>query len=104
MVVSELKKRLDEIAWQEQVEHELSDRGSSSSPPDLGRIGELLRTLAEAVDVTLLDAIEKEEGYLVWALRLAPFVDPAHAKQRARPYLRSENFHVRYWARTIERL
>jgi len=98
MQLAELRRRLDRIAWHEQVEHEIADRPTVAAPPDLAAIGGELQALAAAVDGTLLDALEREEGYLVWALRLAPFVEPVQARRRAEPYLDSEDRRVRYWA------
>jgi hypothetical protein len=100
MLLSEFKTRLDEIAWHEQIEHELSER-VAASPPDLDRIEAELRALAASVDSALLDTLEQEAGYLIWALRLAPFVEPARAQQRARPYIDSPNWRVRTWARRV---
>lgn len=101
MLISELKKRLDEIAWHEQVERELSERPSVRSAPAPALIEEALRELAASVNGALFDALERENGYLVWFLRLVPFVEPAHAQERVRPYLDSTNWHVRHWARAI---
>ena len=103
MLIAEIKQRLDEIAWHEQVEHEMSERPALASSPALTLIDAELRALAASADEALLDALEKEEGYLIWALRLAPFVEPAKAMQRARPYLDSTNWNVRHWAREIAR-
>lgn len=97
MTLAELTKRLDEIAWHEQVEGELRER-----KPDLtSEIDDELRALASRVDSPLLDALEREEGYLVWTLRLAPFVERRRARERARRYVDNPNWHVRHWARAI---
>jgi hypothetical protein len=100
MLLSELEKRLDEIAWHEQIEHELSER-VAMSPPDFEQIEAELRTLAASVDSPLLDALEQRQGYLIWVLRLAPFVEPDRAQQRARPYIDSAHWRTRYWARRV---
>lgn len=94
MTIGDLKKRLDEIAWHEQVEGELRER----TGPLTSTIEAELRALASHVDSAMLDALEQEEGYLVWTLRLAPFVEHTRASERAKRYLDSPNWHVRYWA------
>ena len=101
MLVSELKKRLDVIAWHEQVEQEMSERPAVASPANPGLTDAELLALAKSVDGALLDSLEKEEGYLVWTLRLAPLVEPTRAKQRAQPYVDSTNWRLRHWARQI---
>jgi hypothetical protein len=100
MTLLELEKRLDEIAWHEQVESELRERAAGSHPPP-SEIEAELRALASHVDPSMLDALEKEEGYLVWTLRLAPFVEHARAGERAKRYIDSPNWHVRHWARAV---
>jgi hypothetical protein len=95
VTIGDLEKRLDEIAWHEQVESELRERAGAL----ISEIDAELRALASHVDSSMLDALEQEEGYLVWTLRLAPFVEHARARERATRYLDSPNWHVRYWAR-----
>ena len=97
----ELKHRLDAIGWEEQVELELAERAATLGPPDLERIDSRLCVLAESVDVALLDALEKEDGYLVWVLRLIPSVQFAETELRARRYVNDPNWRVRYWARRL---
>jgi hypothetical protein len=98
----ELKDRLDRIAWHEQVDGELRERRSAdSSPPSPGATDGELRALAEEADARLLDALEREPGYLVWALRLAAFVEPDLAPQRARRYIGDPDWTVRHWASAI---
>lgn len=97
MTLAELEKRLDEIAWHEHVEHELRERGAEA----VSEIEATLRALASQIDASMLDALEREEGYLVWTLRLAPFVDLDRARERAKRYVDSSNWHVRHWARAV---
>ena len=100
LTLAELEARLDRIAWHEQVERELRERAPPPRPagPEIERE---LRACAASVDSALLDTLENEDGYLVWALRLALFVEPARAKRRARRHLDSADWEVRCWARTI---
>jgi hypothetical protein len=102
--IDELKQQLNAIAWQEQVEAELGERPSIESPADPSVVEVQLRTLAAFVDEAMLDELEREAGYLVWCLRLAPFVDRAAAKQRAQRHVHSTNWHLRHWARRIAAL
>lgn len=57
-----------------------------------------LRALASELDAATLDELEREEGYLVWTLRLAPLVEHDRARARAQRYLDNPNWHVRHWA------
>jgi len=93
--------RIDEIAWHEQVDRELSESKAPAYEFSPTRIETELRGLGSGLDAALLDALENEEGYLVWALRLSPFVHLAHPKERARAHLNSPDWEVRYWARKI---
>lgn len=102
MTLAELEKRLDEIAWNEQLEHEISERPSVASPPDLEQIDARLRALAALLDSRLLDALERADGYLAWTLRLARFVDPDRGVARSRRYLEHANWSVRHWARVAQ--
>jgi hypothetical protein len=99
--MADLRQRLDRIAWHEQVERELADRPAVAVPPDLAAIDAELQALAVGLDSTLLDALEREDGYLVWALRLAPFVESVDAPRRAGPHIDSQEWRVRYWARRV---
>ncbi|MBA8889968.1 hypothetical protein FHW12_004215 [Dokdonella fugitiva] len=103
MRLDELTRRLDAIAWHEQVEHTLAERTAPAAVPDHAMVERELGTLAGEVDRALLDALEAEDGYLIWALRLAAHIDPAAARERARAYCDSSNARVRYWARRIAR-
>jgi hypothetical protein len=100
MLLHELQKQLDAIGWKEQMEFELSEQ-PGSSPADIEWIESQIRALGESIDVTLLDALEKEDGYLVWALRLSPAVKNAAPEFRARKYVDDPNWRVRYWARKL---
>lgn len=101
MQIDDLKQRLNAIAWQEQIEAELSERPSIGSPADPSLVEGQLRALAASVDEALLDELEREAGYLIWCLRVAFFVDPAAAKQRAQRHVNSTNWRLRHWARCI---
>jgi hypothetical protein len=79
VTLDELKQRLDTIAWQEQVEAELSEKPSLASPPDLSLVDQALRALALQLGAGQLDQLEGEAGYLVWCLRLAAYGDPVAA-------------------------
>ena len=95
MTIEELKQHLDAIAWDEQVESELREQVSH---PIASETDGKLRALAAHVDSALLDVLEREEGYLVWTLRLAPFVEHARARDRAQRHLDDPDWTVRQWA------
>lgn len=101
MRLDALTRRLDAIAWHEQVEHALAERTAPAVAPDFDAIERELRTLATHVDRDLLDALLAEDGYLAWALRLAVHVDPAFARERASAHCNSGDARLRYWARRI---
>jgi hypothetical protein len=69
--------------------------------PDHALVERELAALATQVDRALLDALEAEDGYLVWALRLGAHVDPTAARERARTCCDSGSARLRYWARRI---
>jgi hypothetical protein len=101
MTAEELKERLDELSWQEQMEFEMSERDVQVSDTMMRDLESNIRELAKHVTPTLLDALEHEAGYLVWALRLSRFVHGDNPAVRGRRYLRHQDSAVRYWARTI---
>jgi hypothetical protein len=101
MGLPELMRRIDEIAWHEQIEHTLAERRAPVAAPDLAAIESKLQALAAHVDGDLLRALQHEQGYLVWALRLAPWVEPLQARQLAREHVDSSDARVRFWARQV---
>ena len=100
MLVGELKRRLDVIAWHEQVEQELGER-ALASPADAALVEAELAALAGSVDSALLDLLEREPGYGVWTLRLAALVEPEKARQRALRHVDDANWRLRHWARLL---
>jgi hypothetical protein len=112
MTIRELTRRLDEIAWHEQVETELHERAQKARPRSTtttattttnDRVEAELRRLGSEIDAPLLDALEGEAGYLIWALRLAPCVEHGRARERAERYVDSPSWNVREWARAVAR-
>jgi hypothetical protein len=100
MHLGELKRRLDQIAWHEQVEQEMGER-ALGSPADPALVETELIALAGSVDSALLDALEREGGYVVWTLRLAAIVEPAGVQQRALRHVDDANWRLRHWARLL---
>jgi hypothetical protein len=96
MDLDELKAALDQVAWREQVEDEVAERDPASW--DDTEIVAALRRLAEEVGPALLDELERSPGYMVWALRLSPWVPGAHSRARALRHLDSADGEIRYWA------
>src|SRR5262245_23325511 len=96
-----VKKRLNAIGWQEQVDAEIAERPSIAAPVDRSFVDARLRELAHSVDQELLDQLEREPGYEIWTLRLAAFFDETTAKQRAPRHLERPNWRLRHWARLI---
>ena len=102
MRLEELTERLDAIAWHEQTDRELQERPGTAHAPPTGVEPEL-RALAAQLDSRALDALERTDGYLVWALRLAPFIEPGAAAERAARHLDDPEWDVRHWARALVR-
>jgi len=102
MQLREVTERLDAIAWHEQTDRELRERPGTADTPAAGVEPEL-RALAAQLDRRALDALERTDGYLVWALRLAPFVEHGAAAERAARHLDDPDWDVRHWARALVR-
>lgn len=101
MGIDDLKRRLNAIAWQEQVEAELGEKPSLAAPADPSLVDQALRELAQQLSARQLDELEQEAGYLVWCLRLASYGDPAAARRRALRHLDDSNWRTRHWAQRL---
>lgn len=97
ITIAELISRLDAIGWEEQMDFEAGEKGLA--PP--GQHDTRLDALAVALTSAGLDALEREPGYLVWALRLAPKVRGGDASRRAERHAAHPDRNVRYWAERI---
>jgi len=97
MTRRELMAALDDIGWAEQATFEASERPDVPEDLDSGA-EERLRELARSVTPVMLDQLERQPGYLVWALRLSPLVAGDASRARAERHAADRNAHVRYWA------
>lgn len=97
MSLQELKDALDSVAWDEQMDFEQGERDPEHSRHGL-EVEEALRSLGRRVTPPLLDALEREVGYVLWALRLSPYVRGAQASTRASRWLNAADPALRYWA------
>jgi len=101
MTFEELKERLNQLSWEEQMEFELSERGAPDSIDSTVERG--IQELARQVTPSLLDQLELDGGYAVWSLRLSPHVPGDSPARRARRFLHHADSNVRYWATELIR-
>jgi hypothetical protein len=101
MTVEQLKATLDEFSWDEQMEFEMSERDEQSASAMMAEIESRLAALGKELTPGLLDALEQDSGYLVWALRLSPHVPGDIPSGRGRRYLGHPDRNVRYWAEIV---
>lgn len=103
MTLDELKERLNDLSWEEQMEFEMSERGPHGSTDATRGIERGVQELARQVTPSLLDQLEQDGGYDVWSLRLSPHVPGDSPARRARRFLHHADASVRYWATEIIR-
>jgi|SRR2546423_1354213 len=103
MTVEELKEKLNDLSWEEQMEFEMSERGAQDSTDAMQEIERKMRELARQVTPPLLDQLEQDGGYVVWSLRLSPHVPGDSPARRGRRFLHHADRSVRYWAAEIIR-
>lgn len=101
MTVHALKERLNELAWTEQVNFELSERHPGASSSSEKEFGQRIRELGQRLSPAMLDALERQEGYLTWVLRLSPYVPGDDADKRAKRHAEHRDSQVRFWANQI---
>ena len=105
MTVNELKQVLNNMAWEEQIEFEMSERDCTQFSERPAALERKVRQVARNLNSTLLDELQQDEPYVVWALRLSPHVPGDHALERARPFLQHPDGDIRYWAvRIVEHI
>ena len=94
-----LREKLDELAWDEQMAFEMSERHPDDSwEEDQRALETKIRRLASNLRLADLDALENEPGYQIWALRLSPYVSGDDSIARARRLKNSDEARVRQWA------
>jgi len=103
MTVAELKERLNDLSWEEQMEFEMSERGAQGSTDATREIERGVRELARQLTPSLLDQLEQDGGYVVWSLRLSQHVPGDSPSRRAQRFLHHADAGVRYWAAEIIR-
>jgi hypothetical protein len=101
MNIKELIERLDDLSWQEQMNFEMSERNSEYAHQTALDIEGAIRKIASETTSILLDQLEQEEEYVVWALRLSPHVSGDKPSERGKPYLKHSDSNVRFWAELI---
>lgn len=99
MDIGELSEKLDDLAWDEQMAFEMSERNPDAWQEDQRELETKIRRLAESLALADLDALENEPGYEIWSLRLSPFVPGADPIARAHRLSANEDERVRQWAR-----
>ena len=105
MSVSELKEILDRLAWQEQVDFEMSERDCDQISERTHALESQISEIARGLSPSLLNELQQDDGYVAWALRLSPYVPGDRQRDRARLYFQHPAATVRFWAnRIIERM
>jgi hypothetical protein len=101
MDLSELKKALKDLGWQEQMNFEIGERYPQESEAMEKRTNLAIQELAKKITPELLNALEEDNSYLVWVLRLSPFVPGDLPAVRAQRYLNHPKYEVSAWAESI---
>jgi hypothetical protein len=101
MNLQELIERIDDLSWQEQMEFEMSERDSQYAQWTATEIEHIIQEVASETSPGLLDQLELEEAYIVWALRLSLHVRDDNPLRRGHRYMEHPNSNVRYWANRI---
>ncbi len=104
MTVDELKERLNDLAWNEQMDFEMSERFSETSADGMEETERKIHRLAKKLTATLVDQLEQDEGYVVWALRLSTYVPGDVPAERAQRFRHHPDSTVRYWANKITQM
>lgn len=98
MTLDELKERLNELAWDEQMDFEMSERHPETSAEEMEAIERKIKKLAKKLTTRLVDQLEQDEGYVAWALRLSAHVPGDMFAERAQRFTHHPDTNVRYWA------
>jgi hypothetical protein len=101
VTLNKLKKILNDLSWDEQMEFEMSERDPNSSQNMREKINQKIRELAVQLTPSLLDILEQDKGYLVWVLRLSPHVPGDAPKKRAQRFVNHQDSEVRFWANKL---
>lgn len=104
MTLDKLKERLNELSWEEQMNFEMSERYPENFEDVTAITEHKIQELAQLLTPSLLDSLEREEGYIAWVLRLSPYVPDDSSLQRGQRFLYNPDSRVRYWASEIIRI
>jgi hypothetical protein len=101
MTLEKTIEALNRLAWQEHVAFEVSE-DSPGEPSELeDNITGGLHRIGQTVTPDILDALQREPGYTVWALRLSPHVAGDQSRTRASGFIQHPDSSVRFWAAEI---
>lgn len=100
MNLNELKARLNQIAWDEQTNFEVSERYPEEND-DEDAVEDQLRELGHQLTPSILNDLEQDYGYITWVLRLSPFVPSDEPRRRAKQFINHQDSQVRYWAQSF---
>jgi hypothetical protein len=103
VTLRELQDALDVIGWEEFYAVRSYDDHPERNVGLTPSIGRRLESLAEGIDAKLVTELAHTPGYLVWALRLCPYVIDANCDALAYEFRDSTEYSVRYWARRLLR-
>jgi hypothetical protein len=103
MTLDELKEKLNDLAWEEQMEFEMSERHSEFSEEMMQKIQDYIHEIAQQITPRLLDMLEQEKGYIIWVLRLSPYVRGDDPISRGRRFIHHPDVQVQNWAAEIMR-
>lgn len=91
MQLDSLKEAVDDIAYEEFLDWKLplDDVALYDSPESR------LQQLGKGITPRELDVLEKEDGYVIWSLRLSLYVENDDRKARARRFLNHPYYEIR---------
>ena len=101
MDTNELKRELDEIHWEEQMEFELTEADPQSGESLHFEIQKKIKELAYILSSIDLDNLQQDDDYIIWALRLSPHVPDDDSRSRAKNFLKHRDSQVRFYASEI---
>jgi hypothetical protein len=103
MLLADLIARLDDIAWDEQLDSELRDRNPGAWATTTDETEQALAKLGAQLDSPILSDLERIAGYEVWALRLSPYVADDPTATRLLRLREHRNPAVRSWVAVLSR-
>ena len=98
MTLNELKKKLDDLSWGEQMEFEVSERDEEFAADMRDEIQKDIQQLAKQLTPLILDNLEKDKPYIFWVLRLSLCMDEDDSFGRGQRFYHHPDSRVRFWA------